>query len=134
MTYYGGHKMRALIENETFDVPYSAIPSYFLNAWTPENPTGTPGIGRYASTSLGSEPRYSDISVRDAAFLKIRNIVLGYELPEDIIRVKGINRISLRFQIDNPKYLWIKNKVGVDPETLGIRTPSSYILGVNINL
>jgi TonB-linked SusC/RagA family outer membrane protein len=134
MTYYGGHKMRALIENETFDVPYSAIPSYFLNAWTPENPTSTPGIGRYASTSLGSEPRYSDISVRDAAFLKIRNIVLGYELPEDIIRVKGINRISLRFQIDNPKYLWIKNKVGVDPETLGIRTPSSYILGVNINL
>jgi TonB-linked SusC/RagA family outer membrane protein len=134
MTYYGGHKMRALIENETFDVPYSAIPSYFLNAWTPENPTSTPGIGRYASTSLGSEPRYSDISVRDAAFLKIRNIVLGYELPEDIIRVKGINRISLRFQIDNPKYLWIKNKVGVDPETLGIRTQSSYILGVNINL
>jgi len=134
MTYYGGHKIRALIESETFDVPYSAIASYFLNAWTPENPTNTPGIGRYASTSLGSEQRYSDISVRDGAFLKIRNLVLGYDLPERLLNVKGINRISLRFQIDNPKYLWVKNKVGVDPETLGIRNPSSYILGVNINL
>ncbi len=134
MTYYGGHKIRALAEVETFDVPYSAISSYFLNAWTPENPTNTPGIGRYASTSLGSEPRYSDISVHDGAFLKIRNIVFGYDLPDGFLRVKGINRISLRFQIDNPKYLWVKNKVGVDPETLGIRNPSSYILGVNINL
>jgi len=134
MAYYGGHKMRALVENETFSVPYSPIPSYFLNAWTPENPTNTPGIGRYASTSLGSEPRYSDISVRDAAFLKVRNIVFGYELPEKWFKGTGINRMSLRLQIDNPKYLWIKNDVGVDPETLGIRNPSSYIFGVNINL
>ncbi|GAB1473011.1 hypothetical protein MASR2M69_04520 [Bacteroidota bacterium] len=134
MAYYGGHKMRALVENETFGVPYSTVASYFLKAWTPENPTNTPGIGRYGSTSLGSEPRYSDISVRDAAFLKVRNIVFGYELPEKWFKGTGINRLSLRFQIDNPKYLWIKNDVGVDPETLGIRNPSSYIFGVNINL
>ncbi len=134
MAYYGGHKMRALVENETFGVPYSTVASYFLNAWTPEKPTNTPGIGRYASTSLGNEPRYSDISVRDAAFLKVRNIVFGYELPEKWFKGTGINRLSLRFQIDNPKYLWIKNDVGVDPETLGIRNPSSYIFGVNINL
>lgn len=134
MAYYGGHKMRALVENETFGAPYSTIASYFLNAWTPENPTNTPGIGRYGSTSLGSEPRYSDISVRDAAFLKVRNIVFGYELPERWFKGTGINRLSLRFQIDNPKYLWIKNDVGVDPETLGIRNPSSYVFGVNINL
>lgn len=134
MAYYGGHKMRALIEDETFNVPYSTIQSYFLNAWTPENPTNTPGIGRYASTSLGSEPGNSNMAVRNAAFLKIRNIVLRYELPEKWIKNIGINRVSLHFQIDNPKYLWIKNEVGVDPETLGIRNPSSYIFGLNINL
>ena len=134
MAYYGGHKMRALTENETFGVQYGTIASYFLNAWTPENQTGTPGIGRYASTSLGSEPSYSNMAVRDASFLKIRNIVLGYELPEKWVKKMGINRLNLRLQIDNPKYLWIKNKVGVDPETLGIRNPSSYILGLNINL
>jgi len=134
MVYYGGHKMIALAEREIFDVSYSAIPSYFLKAWTPENPTNTPGIGRYGSSSTGIEPTYANIAVRDASFLKIRNIVFGYELPEKFLKNIGINRVSLRFQIDNPKYLWVKNKVGVDPETLGIRNPSSYIFGLNINL
>lgn len=133
--YYGGHKMRALAEDETFGVGSGGpVASYFLNAWTPENPTNTPGIGRYASTSLGRETSYSDISVHDADFLKIRNIVIGYELPHEWLQRLGINRVSLRFQIDNPKYLWVKNKVHVDPETLGLRTPGSYIFGLNINL
>ena len=134
MAYYGGHKMRALIENETFSVPTSAIPSYFNNAWTPENPTNTPGIGRYGSNAVGSEPSYSNMAVHPADFLKIRNIVFGYEMPHNWIKNLGINRLSLSFQINNPKYLWVKNNVGVDPETLGIRTLSSYVFGLNINL
>lgn len=133
MAYYGGHKMRALAEEETFTVPTTAINSYFLNAWTPEHPTNTPGIGRYASTSLGSETRYSDISIHHADFLKIRNIVLGYDFPQQWIQHLGMNRLTLRFQIDNPKYLWVANDVHVDPETLGLRNPSSFIFGLNIN-
>ena len=133
MAYYGGHKMRVLQENETFEVPSTAIPSYFLNAWTPENPTNTPGIGRYSSNSLGLESTYGNIYVQDADFLKIRNIVLGYDFPSQLISRLGINRLALRFQIDNPKYLWVKNDVNVDPETLGLRNPSSFIFGLNVN-
>ena len=134
MAYYGGHKMRALIESETFGIPTTAIASYFNNAWTPENPTNTPGIGRYGSNSIGSEPSYSNMAVHPADFLKIRNIVFGYEMPHNWIKNLGINRLNLSFQINNPKYLWVKNDVGVDPETLGIRTLSSYVFGLNINL
>ena len=133
MAYYGGHQMRALAEAETFVVPTTAIASYFVNAWTPENPTSTPGIGRYASTSIGSETTYANTAVHDADFLKIRNIVLGYEFPERWLKPLGVNRLNLTFQIDNPKYLWVKNNVGVDPETLGIRNLTSYIFGLNIN-
>ena len=133
MAYYGGHKMRALTESETFAVPATAINSYFLNAWTPENPTNTPGIGRYSSNSLGPEPSYSDISIHHADFLKIRNIVFGYDFPQQWIKHLGMNRLNLRFQIDNPKYLWVANDVHVDPETLGLRNPSSFIFGLNIN-
>lgn len=133
MAYYGGHKMRALTESETFAVPTTAINSYFLNAWTPENPTNTPGIGRYSSNSLGPEPSYSDISIHHADFLKIRNIVFGYDFPQQWIKHLGMNRLNLRFQIDNPKYLWVANDVHVDPETLGLRNPSSFIFGLNIN-
>lgn len=133
MAYYGGHMMRALAETETFGVPATAINSYFLNAWTPENPTNTPGIGRYASTAVGSESGYSDISIHHADFLKIRNIVFGYDFPQQWIKHLGMNRLTLRFQIDNPKYLWVANSVHVDPETLGLRNPSSFIFGLNVN-
>ena len=145
MAYYGGHKMRVLAENETFGVAQGqAVPSYFVNAWTPENPTNTPGIGRYASNSIGSEPRYSNISVHDASFLKIRNIVLGYELPENWARKINADRINLQFQIDNLPALWTgfrpykemsyyDKSVRVDPETLGIPLRSSYIFGLHIN-
>ncbi|MDR1720098.1 MAG: SusC/RagA family TonB-linked outer membrane protein [Dysgonamonadaceae bacterium] len=134
MCYYGGHKMRVLQANPTFGVPYEAIPSYFLNAWTPQNTeTNVPGIGRYSAVTLGGETTYTDIYVQPADFLKIRNIVLGYDLPRTFFSKMGMRRAVLRFQIDNPKYLWVKNKVGIDPETRSLRTPSSYIIGMNIN-
>ena len=145
MAYYGGHKMRALAEDETFGVAQgAAVPSYFLNAWTPENKTNTPGIGRYSSNSLGREPSTSDISVRNASFLKIRNIVFGYELPENWVRKIGASRANLQFQIDNIPAVWTAFKpykemsyydksVRVDPETRGIPMRSSYIFGLHIN-
>lgn len=135
MAYYGGHKMRALAESEMgVSMPNTSIPSYFLNAWTPDNKSNTPGMGEYGSSVVGSEPLYADNTIRDADFLKIRNIVLGYEFPQQWISKLGVNRLALRFQIDNPKWLWVANKVSVDPETLGIRNPSSFIFGLNINL
>ena len=135
MAYYGGHKMRAIPFDETFAFSYSPVASYFLDAWDAEtNPdSDIPGVGRYASTAIGSETRYVDRSVYNASFLKIRNIVLGYDLPNEWIRHLGMSRLGIRFQIDNPKALWTANKVNVDPETLGLRLPSSFIFGLNVN-
>ena len=135
MVYYGGHKMRALEEQETYHVPYGPVASYFLNAWTPEHPTNTPGIGQWSSTSgIGSEALYTDAYVRPADFLKIRNIVLSYELPEMWLEKIRLQRASVSFQLNNPKWLWVKNKVGIDPETLSLRDPSSFVFGLNINI
>ena len=135
MAYYGGHKMRAIPFDETFAFSYFPVASYFLDAWDAEtNPNSDiPGVGRYASIAIGSETRFVDRSVYNASFLKIRNIVLGYDLPNEWIRHLGMNRVGIRFQIDNPKALWTANKVNVDPETLGLRTPSSFIFGLNVN-
>jgi hypothetical protein len=141
MAYYGGHKMRVLQAAPTFGVRFGTVPSYFLNAWTPDNTeTNVPGIGRYSASSIGSESGYTNIDVQPADFLKIRNIVLGYELPASLLSKIGLSRAALRFQVDNPKYLWVKNKVGADPETASanpdapVRRLTSYIFGFNINL
>ncbi len=146
MAYYGGHRMRALVEDEIMSdsVDRSTLGAYFINAWTPENKTLTPGIGRYSTTGYGSEPTHSDISVRNASFLKIRNIVLGYELPEKWARAIKASRINLQLQIDNLPPVWTAFRPGkemsyyaknavFDPETGGIPLRSSYIFGVHVN-
>ncbi|MCM1077096.1 MAG: SusC/RagA family TonB-linked outer membrane protein [Bacteroides sp.] len=135
LAYYGGHKMRALPYKETFSGSYSSpVASYFVNAWTPENKTDIPGTDKYATTSSGSEPLYANRSVYDASFIKIRNITLGYTVPENWTRRFGVNLLTVRFQVNNPKAIWTANDLGVDPETLGIRNPSSYMVGLNLNL
>ena len=146
MAYYGGHRMRALIEDEIQNgIGYSTpLPAYFANAWTPGNKTLTPGIGRYGTRSYGAESSHSDISVRNASFLKIRNIVFGYELPERWARAIKADRINLQFQVDNIPPVWTAFRPGkemdyyarnaiFDPETGGIPLRSSYIFGLHIN-
>ena len=133
MVYYGGHMMRARNKIETFGFSDAPVADYFVNAWTPENKTDIPGIGQYGSTSLGSEQRYENRSVYKADFLKIRNITLGYDLPYNWIKRLGMNNCRLQFQIDDPKAIWTANDVDVDPETLGIRSRTSYTFGLNVN-
>ncbi|MDR1718721.1 MAG: SusC/RagA family TonB-linked outer membrane protein [Dysgonamonadaceae bacterium] len=137
MAYYGGHKMRVRQAYALFNDNMPAVlPNYFLNAWTPDNKdTDVPGFGRYAPASiLADQTENTDIYIQPADFIKIRNVVLGYDLPKLLLSKIGLNSASLRFQLDNPKYLWVKNKVDIDPETRSLRMPSSCIFGLNINL
>ncbi len=144
MVYYGGHHLRAQQALAmTQGLPYRALQSYWLDSWTPENTeTNVPGFGQYAVTSIASENQYSDIYVRRGDFIKIRNIVLGYEVPRRLASRIGMKNLTLSFQIDNPKPLWLRNDIGIDPETIalanphvftrGMRMPTSYIFGMSI--
>lgn len=136
MSYYGGHHMFAQPHTELFSSSWSApIPLFFTDAWTPENKTDIPGLGQWANPSMiDSAPETSTDCVYDASFIKIRNITFGYDLPKKWIHKIGINNCSLRFQINDPKAIWTANKIGIDPETQGIRSQSSYVVGLNINI
>ena len=139
--YYGGYKMRCLQTN-ALSLPVGAnnpgpMPSYLLRAWTPENPnTDVPGTfqnSKNLNAEGGGQYNYLDIYVQDADFIKIRNIVLGYDLPRNLTGKLGMQNINVRFQVDNLKPLWTKNSVGIDPETGGITLPTSFILGLNLS-
>jgi TonB-linked SusC/RagA family outer membrane protein len=136
LVYYGGHYLRALQPSSYQSPSYGPLPSYILDSWTPENTaTIIPGFGQYASTVIpGSHLQYSDAFVRPAAFVKIRNIVLGYDLPQNLTKKTGLNRVNLNFQINNLKALWFKNKVNIDPETGNPPSPEFYVFGININI
>lgn len=136
MVYYGGHHLRAN-QVQIMGGPGTApIRSWYLNSWTPANTnTNIPGVGQY-NNSGGTQPAVqnnTDIFVQPADFLKIRNFVLGYDLPGSYAGRIGLNNLRLRFQMNNLPALWKSNDIGVDPETLGIRLPTSYVFGVNFN-
>lgn len=134
MSYYGGHKMYAQPYKEFTNSYTLPAPIYLLNSWTPENPTDMPGQGKYAASGFGSTSSYSTQCVIDASFIKIRNISLGYTIPESFTRRFGVNMLSVRFQANDLKAIWVANDRGIDPETGGLRNPSSYTVGINLNL
>ena len=135
MVYYGGHKMRVRQYYEVNKMPFGPIDDYYIGSWTPENTeTNVPGIGQYGTNVIRDlVNECSDIFVQPADFIKVRNIVFGYSLPHEFIKRLGINHLALSFQIDNPRTLWQKNDMKVDPETKSIRRQTSYIIGLNFN-
>lgn len=141
--YYGGQYLRAVVPSVyASGAAYGSMPSYLLNSWSPANTnTNIPGFGQYApgvypgtSNVPSNQMEYSDAFVRPGDFIKIRNVVLGYQLPQQLAEKLGSKNIKVHFQLNNPKALWTKNDVNVDPETGGARTLTSYVFGVNFNL
>ncbi|MEJ5145298.1 SusC/RagA family TonB-linked outer membrane protein [Sphingobacterium sp. MYb388] len=137
--YYGGHYFR----NQPYPVPElmqgpfnRALPNYLLASWTPENTnTYVPGSGEYyRETSSTNQYEFADRGVRSADFIKIRNIVFGYSLPQSLVSKMKASNIKFRFQLNNPATIWTKkNDLKIDPETLGLPLPTSYVMGISAN-
>jgi TonB-linked SusC/RagA family outer membrane protein len=158
--YYGGHHMNVqVVQPGPTNVinGYQAFDYWWLDSWTPDHRvydangqwignSNTPtvyGISKHWSPTNSYNQlvnRATDAFIRPAGFLKIRNIVLGYELPRELASKLKVSQLTLRFQIDNPFTIWMKNDIGFDPERVtgvyqqrpGVSIPTSYILGLNL--
>ncbi|WP_285009308.1 SusC/RagA family TonB-linked outer membrane protein [Pedobacter faecalis] len=56
-----------------------------------------------------------DVNVVDAAFVKLRDVSLAYNLPQTLVSKAGLSGVRLRLQLSNVM-LWKANKDGIDPE------------------
>lgn len=146
-SYYGGHYMRARVEDHTNEGSYlgysrseiNAIPRSYLNYWESEDKDAYLANGYAANGMNIVAPTYTDQNVVPADYLKVRNIVLGYNFPEAFCKKVGVGSARLRFQVNNVA-TWVRNKLNVDPEandpysgTTLDKTPRSYTVSLNIN-
>ncbi|MBT2560198.1 SusC/RagA family TonB-linked outer membrane protein [Pedobacter sp. ISL-68] len=133
--YYGGHYLRDNAPRLYDEPEYGSLSNTILNSWTPTNTNTTiPGFGEYYQEEANANPMvYADEFVKSADFFKVRNIVLSYSLRPSPIKKLGIANVKFRFQIDNPNFSWTKEELSIDPETGGLRIPTAYVLGVNVN-
>lgn len=89
-----------------------------VDYWTPTNPTN-----KYPRPGLAQAPDYgSTLGYFDATYMKIRSIMLGYNLPASFVEKAGLSSLRLYVQAQNPFKAFFSDYVdegGLDPETNG---------------
>lgn len=120
------------LDAQTIETLYPAneyrnrIAEYYLNRWTPSNPTNKyPSGVDYAN--YGGQYQINSMTVVDASFLRIKNIHLDYNVP--IKNKKYISGIKVYGAVDN--LYTFTNYKGFDPDASS--AGSSSVSKVNYN-
>ncbi len=103
-----------------------------LDAWTPQNPeSDIPALSR---SDLNNEKRVSTYFVEDGSYLKLRNIQLGYILPQRISDRLRMQKLRLYLSAQNLLTIKSKKFTGVDPENpnFGYPIPTNVTFGLNV--
>lgn len=93
------------------DITRANLPAYMLGRWTGEG-TST-SLPRFM---LGDNVNWqsSDLYVKDGSYMRLKNIQLGYTLPESVM--KSLHISSLRFYVAAENLLTFTRYDGFDPE------------------
>nr|WP_294898046.1 TonB-dependent receptor [uncultured Pedobacter sp.] len=83
--------------------------SYWVNRWTPTNPSTTlPRVGGDNNTQL------SDFYVQDCSFLRLKNLELGYTMPTLFTQKYGVSKV--RIYVGAQNLLTFTKMKNFDPE------------------
>lgn len=129
----------------TFGRPYSSfIPKDFESKlWSPENPDSYFPINRGYAAYDGGELYYNnDKYLQNIAYLRLKNLTVGYNLPASIIKKWKIEKLRFFFTGQNMLTLTKLKTKYIDPEQLtpdgtdkgGRAYPfmKTYTLGLNV--
>jgi TonB-linked SusC/RagA family outer membrane protein len=115
-----------------------------MNRWT-----GTGSTNKYPrlnNNDSNNNSRFSDRYIEDGTYVRIKNVQLGYTLPQALTQKIKIQQLRLYFSVDN--LYCFTNYSGFDPEmgdyyrnplNLGIDLasyprPRTFVVGLNITL
>lgn len=146
-TYYMGHKFlkRDLANGYPNGSGFSGLlnPSQVLaQRWRKsgdETLTNVPGLSGMNFNSL-SWYNGSDINVRSASHVRLQQITLGYQLPNELVnKIKIFRSVSANATVSNLGIIWRKNKDGLDPEYVmngtytNLPPPVNYVFNLNFS-
>lgn len=110
-----------------------------VNYWTPTNPTND-----FPRPIEGVDylPYYETLHYEKTDFIRLRNVTLGYTLPEKLAKKAELSRCRIYVQAQNP-WMWT-NYSGVDPEGVNKDidgtysgytrpTPTTWVVGLNLS-
>jgi len=96
------------------DIPKGNLPVWWMDRWTGEGTSNT--YPRFVGTGVdrNSNWRVSDLYIQDGSFTRLKNIQLGYTLPQNLTRKISVDRLRLWVGAEN-LITWTKYR-GFDPE------------------
>lgn len=102
-----------------------------IDYWTPENPSNTAPRPRVSGMN---NPYLSILGYQDASYLRLRNITLGYTLPDSIAKKLYLKSLRLHCSLEN--FVTITDYKSYSPEsTLGdYPEPRTIQFGIKITL
>ncbi len=104
-----------------------------LEYWTPlNNSNENPRL----DASITEAPFEYTMRYREASFIKLRQVTLGYDLPQKLLEKTTISRLNIYFSIKNAAVLYSKMEKGLDPERDGdVDWPLArlYTVGINVD-
>ena len=106
-------------------------------AFDPANPVRNPAYPRIEIQPSGGSVNTlaSDFWIRDASYVRLKNVQLGYTFPSRLTQKIGIQKIRIYTSLENP-FTWSKYPKGWDPEinTGGAFYPvlATYVFGLNL--
>jgi TonB-linked SusC/RagA family outer membrane protein len=106
-----GNKMvnAYLFEIGTLQGETNVLRSYWENRWTPQNPTN-----EYPKVAPNERNIFSDAQIEDASYIRIKNITLGYTLPQNW--VKKVKIANCRIYASASNIYTLTKYSGYDPE------------------
>ncbi|AWW29514.1 SusC/RagA family protein [Echinicola strongylocentroti] len=105
------------------------------DAWSQENPDGElPRLNQDAMQGLNGNT--SSFWVKDVSFFRVKNLQLGYSLPQAVINSLKIQKLRVYFSIEN-LMTFTNEEWGFDPETVSadqVPNVRTTTIGLNIRL
>lgn len=107
-----------------YNRPYSVLPKFNLNRWTPDNPDPNAYFPRYRAFVALSGTRELAIPqtryLQNASYVRLKNVTIAYNLPKSLIQKIGAKSVRIYF---NGQNLWtyspmFKITKNFDPEVI----------------
>lgn len=107
------------VENVSYD--------YYVNHWTPTNPSNRYSKATYNDDAIGSNVPSSQW-IENGSFLKLKNVTVGYTLPSNLVKKISLTKVRVYFSTQN--LFTITKYTGLDPE-IGIQGGNATQNGVD---
>lgn len=103
-----------------------------IDYWTPDNTNAEFQKPVLAQATSGSKDNYSGLlGFKDASFVKVRNISLGYNIPKNICTKAGVSNLKVYAQVINPFSIY-QSISWYDLDVNATNFNRSFVFGLNL--